>query len=221
MIARLEEAVRGAIQSEIKQMHTMCPGKVLAYDAATQTARVELSVRRRLRDPDTSEVVYDPPVVIPNCPVAFPSGGGMSITFPLDPGDPVVVLFAERSLSEWKASPNDNAKSPFDGRVFNAADAIVIPGAPSPARALSGDAWDSGAVVIKAGEVKLGDATAAQALAKASAVEAKLNELILVFNLHTHASLLLPPPAVTPPPVPVMTTVPPGSLGSSVAKVTT
>jgi hypothetical protein len=221
---RPEAAIKDMVQGELRKVHTMCPGKVLSYDAATQTAKVELLVKKRYKDPETDEIVYDRALIIPQCPVAFPSGGGFSITFPLQEGDAVVVLFAERSLSEWKASPNNTPQEPFDGRVFNASDAIVIPGAPSPSRPLAGNATASNAVVVKAAEVRMGDATANKALAVAEEVEAKLNSFIAAFNIHNHVTPAGPTtsliPSVFPAPVIPVPTVGAGAFDSSVAKVT-
>jgi hypothetical protein len=218
---RPEAAIKDMVQGELRKVHTMCPGKVLSYDAATQTAKVELLVKKRYKDPETDEIVYDRALIIPQCPVAFPSGGGFSITFPLQEGDAVVVLFAERSLSEWKASPNNTPQEPFDGRVFNASDAIVIPGAPSPSRPLAGNATASNAVVIKTTEVRMGDATASQALALASAVEAKLNSFIAAYNTHIHPVLVSPSGAIsTTPTVSIEAPVALDAFASSVAKVT-
>jgi hypothetical protein len=219
---RPEAAIKDMVQGELRKVHTMCPGKVLSYDAATQTAKVELLVKKRYKDPETDEIVYDRALIIPQCPVAFPSGGGFSITFPLQEGDAVVVLFAERSLSEWKASPNNTPQEPFDGRVFNASDAIVIPGAPSPSRPLAGNATASNAVVIKTTEVRMGDATASQALALASAVEAKLNSLISTFNNHVHTVTTDTVTGVGATAISITPEGPvlPGDFSSSVAKVT-
>lgn len=217
MIGRLESAIKNVAQAERRSIHTMVPGKVVSYDAGSQTAKVEILVEKRLRDPETREVTFEAYPILPDVPVAFPSGGGMSVTFPLEPGDAVLVIFAERSIAEWKASASNTAQEPFDARQHDVADAIAIPGGVSPSRALSGASVDPSAMVLRTPTLKIGDSTAAQALALASAVESKLNSLITIYNAHTHA---VPSLGTSAPPIAQQTLVSPGEFDSSVAKVT-
>lgn len=72
-------------------------------------------------------------------PVAFPTGGGGIMTFPLVVGDTVLLVYSMRSLDEWMDS-DGSTQTPIDNRHFHRTDAIAIPGiytrstslAPSP-----------------------------------------------------------------------------------------
>ena len=57
--------------------------------------------------------------------VAWPGGGGMLTTWPLKPGDGVLLVFAQRSLEGW-LSGNDAA--PDDPRHFDLSDCVAVPG---------------------------------------------------------------------------------------------
>ena len=82
---------------------------------------------------------------MPNCPVLFPQGGGYSITFPLESGDPVKLSVAARSLDEWLTDGGTDVE-PADPRRFDLEDAIVEPGIRSFAQALADDRLDGGGV---------------------------------------------------------------------------
>jgi len=117
----LSDAMRAAIESRLATLHTALPGKVVEYDPAKQKASVQPVIKKRYRD-DTIESFP----VIESVPVVFPRSGGGSLTFPVTPGDIVLLVFAERSLDKWlelggEQEPNDFGK-------FQLSDAIAIPG---------------------------------------------------------------------------------------------
>lgn len=153
------EILLTAIRSQIAQVNTCLPGRIVSYDAATQTASVQLSVMFRRRDPATDEVVaYEPPIIT-GAPVAFPSAGAFSITWPLAKGDACFVHFASRSLDEW-ASVVADVHEPQDLRRFDLSDAIVEPALRSPASPIPAEGYASGAMVLRGTELRLGSSSA-------------------------------------------------------------
>lgn len=117
----LEEVLRLAINEQLAELHTAIPAVVESYDAAKQTITARPSLKRKYSD---NSVIERP--LIPNVPVAFPRGGGASMTFPLKKGDSVLLVFAMRSLDVWKNK--GGVVDPQDGRKFHITDAIAIPG---------------------------------------------------------------------------------------------
>lgn len=93
--------LRLATSSAQEELATALPGIVQAYDPLTQTADVLPAVQRWYEDPETGERVPENYPVIPLVPIAFPSGKGFAITFPLDKGDPVVLIFSAISMAEY------------------------------------------------------------------------------------------------------------------------
>ena len=117
----LEEVLRLAIAEQLGEMHTAIPAVVESYDPAKQTITARPSLKRKYPD---GSVVERP--LIPNVPVAFPRGGGASMTFPLKKGDSVLLVFSMRSLDVWKSK--GGVVDPQDARKFHITDAVAIPG---------------------------------------------------------------------------------------------
>lgn len=100
------EALRRVLDSFASDLHVALPGTVRSYDAATQTAEIELGVRRVLpaadeeQDEDTSEALP----ILPSVPVAWPRAGGFFLHWPMAAGDTVLVVFSESDLNAWRES---------------------------------------------------------------------------------------------------------------------
>lgn len=125
----LMEATKGGI-------HTIIPAEIVSYDPDKQTAEVQITVRSRRLDKSTEESVSYLPKPIANVPVQFPSAAGFSFTWPLAPRDKVTLLVADRSISEWKATGQQD-NDPIIKHRFNLSDAICLPGLISPADPLT------------------------------------------------------------------------------------
>lgn len=112
---------RQAINSQISNIHTCLPGRIVSYDFSVQKATVKPLLSKRYKD-DTIQSIPE----IPNVPVIFPRSSSFSMHWPLNPGDLVLLLFSERSLDQWLNSGGEIA--PLDPRKFDLSDAIAIPG---------------------------------------------------------------------------------------------
>lgn len=125
------DILRQAIQSQISDMHTCMPAKITEYSHETQKAKVKPTLIKRYKDKTLQELPE-----ITNVPVIFPRSKNFSMHWPLSSGDPVMLLFSERSLDQWLNTGKEGA--PLDTRKFDLSDAIAIPGLysfaePSPA----------------------------------------------------------------------------------------
>ena len=101
--SELPEVLRQWANSRASEMWTAGPAVVKSYDAATQTADLELVVRAPLvRDEDSEDVTHEALPVIPNVRIAFPSATGVGITFPIAPGDEVLFIVSTLQLSEYR-----------------------------------------------------------------------------------------------------------------------
>lgn len=123
-----EQSIRLATDSGLNVIHTCLPGVILTYDHETQKATVQPSLRKvyQTKDAQGNNLVQNMPV-LNAVPVIFQRSGTTSISFPLKPGDRVLVLVSERSLDEWIAS-TENQVTPQDPRKFHLSDATCIPG---------------------------------------------------------------------------------------------
>jgi len=125
------EVIRVAVDNALNEMHTCLPAIIESFDATTQTAKVNPSIRRIVYNGDK---IVIPPII--NVPVVFPSSGGYSITFPVAAGDEVLLVFSERSIDMWLQS--GGVQDPLDRRKHDYSDAVAIIGLHSNPKAISG-----------------------------------------------------------------------------------
>ncbi len=116
------EVISDAIESALIDVHVSLPGRVEKYDATTQTANVQLQVKRTLPKGDGSYATEDLPV-LQNIPVAFPRTNNAILTFPISTGDYGLVVFSEMSIDQWRSkgentSPGDVGRHTLSGGVF-------------------------------------------------------------------------------------------------------
>lgn len=114
------DIINNAIQANLNIVHTALPGIIKAYDPTTNKATVQPALNKNYLSGEM------PMPVLQNVPVMFPGGSNFNITFPLNEGDYVLLLFAERSIDLWKS--NGGQVTPADPRKFDLSDAIAIPG---------------------------------------------------------------------------------------------
>jgi len=137
----LAEAFRLIFRTFSESMWTSLPGYVDSYDASKQSAEVVPAVKgwRLLLDGEEQDELPK----IPNVPVIQPSGGGFHASFPLQKGDPVVLVFAARDIDAWKSSPPGAPVQAQDNRIHDLTDCFAIPGGrPLAAPFLDSDAND-------------------------------------------------------------------------------
>jgi hypothetical protein len=128
------EAVQAAQDGRQAQIQTAMPGIIESYDAARQTCAVQPAIKGRVESPDGTVASVDLPLLV-DVPVVFPSGGGMTFTFPVAAGDECLVVFASRCIDAWWQS--GGVQEPLSARMHDLSDAIAIVGPRSQARKLA------------------------------------------------------------------------------------
>ena len=126
----LDDWIDQVIRNNLIEVHTALPAVIESFDPATQTAKINLSIKRLLRD---GQSVPISPVI--NVPVVFPSGGGFSMTFPVKAGDECLAVFSERAIDNWLQLGGQ--QDPSDKRIHAYNDAYAILGGKSFANSLS------------------------------------------------------------------------------------
>ncbi len=96
-------------------------GNIVSYDSANQTCEVEIGMLRKL--PTGEEVKY--PILL-DVPVIILSGGGTSLTFPIEPGDKCVILFNDRDIDIFLEE--DRSALPNSSRAHDYSDGIALVG---------------------------------------------------------------------------------------------
>ncbi|APH54841.1 Phage-related protein [Granulibacter bethesdensis] len=120
MSDNIKQILKNLIASHCDRINTTMPGTIVSYDTTTRRAVVQLSLSKTSPD---AEIIKAPRIV--DVPVVFPSVGTVGITWPLHPGDGVMLHFCQRSLENWKDAGSDIVDN---FRQTNITDAIAVPG---------------------------------------------------------------------------------------------
>jgi hypothetical protein len=209
----LPQVLAAALDAALEDVHTCSWGSVLSYDAASQTCSVQIIQRRPYTDEDGARQTERPAPLL-EVPVLFMGAGAYSITWPLIPGDVVLLLFMERAMDAWHASGQTDVDA-GDDRRHSLSDAIAVPGLrsrknkidtpPSDAMVLTGPKIQLGSKNASNGVLTTSDGTAfiealAYAIAQSAAVPAQAPGTAALTNLYNALTSGASPP--TSPPTP-------------------
>lgn len=111
------------LNSKLEDVHTAIPGKVEKYDKDTETVDV-LPLLSKITIKNT-EVALP---VIPGVPAVFPSGQAFKMSWEVQKGDGVLLIFSEAALGAWVNSDGQKQVSPEGKHRFSETDAIAILG---------------------------------------------------------------------------------------------
>jgi len=116
----ISQIFSNSVWSILSNVHTSLPGIIVSFDPILNKASVQPALNKKF---DTGEMTMP---ILENVPIIFPSSGNFSMTFPINVGDYVLLVFSERSLDLWKSVGGQ--VTPNDPRKFSLSDAIAIPG---------------------------------------------------------------------------------------------
>ena len=119
------DVVKDQIRTALLEINTCMPGIIKGYDPATRTATVQPAIKRTTVE---GEIVSRP--LLEEVPVVFPYAGSQGITFPLNDGDPCLLIFSQRSIDDWVTLKLEGEVT--DTRLHDINDAFCIPGPSSP-----------------------------------------------------------------------------------------
>jgi hypothetical protein len=144
------QVIMDAIEARLIDVHTAMPGIVDSYDPSTGLASVKPALKRVYLNGDTVDLP-----VIKRVPVLMPraSGGAAYVSMPLKQGDPVTMIFSERSLDVWKSTSGGSTVDPGDPRKHHLADAYCFPGGYPTLGATMASATASDVVVVNGSAV--------------------------------------------------------------------
>jgi len=113
------------IDKIFNSMRVSLPGIIREFDPLTQTATVEIAIREHVRQANLEYVWTNIPPLL-DVPVVFPRGGGYVLTFPIQPGDECLVVFADMCIDAWFS--NGGVQNQIEKRRHDLSDGIAIPG---------------------------------------------------------------------------------------------
>jgi hypothetical protein len=196
LLAQLDAFIVGKINVAL-------PAVIVTYDPARQLATVKPTISARAHDPETDALIPEALPAIANVPVVFPSGmgGAVSFTWPLVPGDPVLLVICDRSLDEYK-STGLSENVPADIRRFDLTDAVAVPGLRPNTTPISAAGWTATGPVLQGADIRLGSSAAVSPVALAPLVDAVVAALQVWLAAHTHSGVTTGPGVSGPPAVP-------------------
>ncbi|WP_434462869.1 Gp138 family membrane-puncturing spike protein [Serratia plymuthica] len=130
-----ELVLKAVADSVSTGLRVAMPGIIQSFDAVAVTATIQPAVKASVRQPDGTVASVAMPLLV-DVPVEFPRGGGVTLTFPIKPGDECVVEFADRCIDYWWQ--NGGVQEPVDPRQHHLADAFARVGPQSQAKKISG-----------------------------------------------------------------------------------
>lgn len=147
-----EEMIRSAIDQAMTRMWTSAPGRVVSYNAAKQTASIQVTVKSFVKQPDGSQKAVDLPI-LEEVPVQFPGAGGQTMTFPVKAGDECVIMFMSRASDAQQQSGGD--QQPSDASTHGLSHPRAMLGFRSNPRALQNVSTDATEVRSDDGNTKI------------------------------------------------------------------
>lgn len=117
----MSQALDSYFENAMLGVHTSLPGEVVDYDEGSHRAKVKPSVIMLM----SNGVKIELPELM-DVPVVFPSAKSFDLEFPLEKGDPVLLVFQEQDISKWKQGKK-GAESVAASR-FSLDGAVALPG---------------------------------------------------------------------------------------------
>lgn len=120
-----EQAMRELLDGRQVGIWTALPGIIQSVDNAAMTVTVQPAVKGVIVGQDGQQRVVSLPLLL-DVPIVFPSGGGFIITFPIQEGDEVLVVFSSRCIDAWWQSGGE--QQAMEARMHDLSDGFAIPG---------------------------------------------------------------------------------------------
>ena len=136
-----EESFKTAFEGLQSGMWTALPAIVTAVNLEKQTISAQSGIKGEFKDEEGVIHPIDMPV-FDDIVLCFPRAGGYAITFPVQPGDEVLLMFACRCIDGWWQSGGINNIAP-EFRMHDLSDGFAILAPTSQPKSLSSLSSDS------------------------------------------------------------------------------
>lgn len=131
------QAIQDAISAGIR---VAMPGIIISFDPDAVTAVVQPAIKGYETDANGNQISVSMSLLV-DVPVAFPRGGGVTLTFPVASGDECELIFNDRCIDFWWQSGGE--QEPVHPRQHHIGDAIAFLGPMSQAKKISGISTDA------------------------------------------------------------------------------
>lgn len=121
----LPTSIMAAFDGLIAGIWTALPGIIKEFDPTKMTAVVQPALQVQIQSPTGAWSWISLPAIY-DCPVIFPSGGGVMLTFPIKNGDECLLIFASRCIDAWWQSGGVQLQAEL--RFHDLSDGFCLPG---------------------------------------------------------------------------------------------
>lgn len=129
------EALRAALDGRQTTIWTAMPGIVQSFDAVAMTCVIQPAIQGRVTNKQGIASFVNLPLLL-DCPVVFPGGGGVTLTFPVAKDDEALVVFSSRCIDGWWQQ--GGVQPPLEIRMHDLSDGFAVLGVRSQPRVLTG-----------------------------------------------------------------------------------
>lgn len=147
-----QEALRLAILGFQSELWTALPGIVESVDFAKNTCVVQPAIQGVFRQKDGTTKKVTMPLCL-DVPISWPTGGGLTLTFPLKKGDEGQLIFNSRCIDAWWQNGDVQPQAEF--RFHDLSDACFYAGIRSQPRKLAAVSQTAAELRIDDGTVKV------------------------------------------------------------------
>ncbi|PHM33341.1 Gp138 family membrane-puncturing spike protein [Xenorhabdus innexi] len=123
----MQESIRSGLYVAI-------PSIIQSFNADAVTVTAQPAIRGKIINSKGEAESVALPLLV-DVPVIFPRGGGVTLTFPIKPGDECLVVFADRCIDFWWQ--NGGIQEPVDPRQHHLSDGFALVGPQSQAQKIS------------------------------------------------------------------------------------
>lgn len=120
----MESAMIAFFEHQMRKVYTAIPAVIIAVRSdEKQSVDVKPLINQVFADLEDDT---EHPIIL-HVPLIYPSSSTSAVTFPVHPGDTVMLVFSQVSTDVFK-SGDGTIQPPSDYRRFNIRDAVAIPG---------------------------------------------------------------------------------------------
>lgn len=120
-----QEALRSAMDGRQADLWTALPGIIQSYNSTELTVEVQPAIQALYTGADLSQKFVNLPTLV-DVPVVFPRGGSYTLTFPIQPGDECLVVFASRCIDNWWSQ--GGVQTQYELRMHDLSDGFAFVG---------------------------------------------------------------------------------------------
>jgi len=187
-----EESLRTSMDGWQSNLWTALPGYITEVDLSKMTCSVQPTLKEILVDENGETKLVKLPILL-DVPIVFPSGGGFTITFPIEENDEVLVVFSSRCIDAWYQQ--GGVQPAMEARMHDLSDGFAIPGPKSIPNVIGSINSSKLQIRNDAGTVFLGIGTKFSMTNPTTDLKTVLTDLYTLLNTFMGTLAALTPPS--------------------------